>query len=476
MLVVICLAVVCSFSGCKKQVEILTEYEIFVEYAPENATLAGTVKVSFENGGENEISTLKFQVYPNAYRKDAVQKPLSTTLQNLAYYAGESYGEMVISSVSGAKSWEVLGQDNNVLYVYLERSLFPGDKVVLDIGFLVKLASVNHRTGITRNTVNLANFFPVLCGYQNGGFYECVPCERGDPFYSECADYRVSVTLPKDYLVAATGEMVDERTLERKKKYEFTATAVRDFAMVVSARFQRLETQVGDTQIFYYYYQDERAQATLNTVTECFSYYNDAFGEYPYPTYTVAQTGYCGGSAEYPCLAFISDTLSETEKVRAIARETANQWWGVAVGNNQMENAWLDEGLAEYSAITFFEEHEKYAVLRDDEVSNALKEYRSFYDVYGSVLGRTDTRMQRDLKDFANEYEYRCLVYDKSVIMFDTLRKSVGDKKFFVALKKYYENNLYAVATSEHLIASFEKSGLDVRGFFESFLQGKAVL
>ena len=190
----------------------------------------------------------------------------------------------------------------------------------------------------------------------------------------------------------------------------------------------------------------------------------------------MAQTGYCGGSTEYPCLTFLSDTLTGAEKALAIARETANQWWGVVVGSDQTQDAWQDEGLAEYSALTFFENYEKYEISREDVVNAALKEYRSFYDVYGSVLGRTDTRMQRQLKDYANEYEYRCLTYDKALIMFDTLRKSVGDKQFFNALKKYYANNLYTVATAEHLIASFEKSGLDVRGFFESFLQGKAIL
>ena len=162
LLAVACMAAVCSFSGCKKEVDILTSYEITVEYVPENATLAGTVKVAFENGGDNEISTLKFQTYPNAYRKDALYKPVSAAMQSAAYYAGESYGEMVISSVSGAKNWEVLGEDNNILYVHLERSLFPGDEVVLDIGFLTKLANVNHRTGVTPKAVNLGNFFPIL--------------------------------------------------------------------------------------------------------------------------------------------------------------------------------------------------------------------------------------------------------------------------------------------------------------------------
>ena len=81
---------------------------------------------------------------------------------------------------------------------------------MLDIGFIVKLAEVNHRTGVTKNAVNLGNFYPILCGIKDGGFAETVYYSDGDPFYSDCADYRVTFTAPKDYVVASTGAIVEE--------------------------------------------------------------------------------------------------------------------------------------------------------------------------------------------------------------------------------------------------------------------------
>ena len=146
------------------------------------------------------------------------------------------------------------------------------------------------------------------------------------------------------------------------------------------------------------------------------------------------------------------------------------------MGSDQIENAWQDEGLAEYSTLAFFEEYEKYGFTREQLVKEAMEEYRSYYDVYGSVLGREDTRMTRHLKDYISDYEYKCLSYDKAVIMWDTLRKSVGDKKFFDGLKRYYATCKFKMATVEDLIGCFEKSGLDVEGFFDSFLSGKAIL
>ena len=463
-------------SGCTNGESTYTRYEITAEYIPENSTLTGAVKVSFENGEDKEISLLKFNLYPNAYRKDALYRPVSRGYEKSAYYAGESYGEIVISSVSGSKNWEVMGEDENILYVYLERPLYPGDKVVLDIGFMTKLAKVNHRTGVTEKTVNLGEFFPILCGLKNGGFYECAYYSDGDPFYSDCADYKMTLKMPKEYTVASTGVIAEERMLESKKVYTMSAANVRDFALVLSSEYRVLKAQMGERELLYYYYQDEEPRKTLECVQEAFSYFEKTFGDYPYPTYSLAETGFCYGGMEYPALSMLSDELQGEDRMRAVAHETAHQWWGVVVGSDQTENAWQDEGLAEYSALLFFEAYEKYGITREDAVTEALREYRSYYDVYGSVLGRADTSMTRHLKDFLSDYEYRCLAYDKAVVMFDTLRKSVGDKKFLSALKRYYGGNVYKMATVDALVGSFEKSGVDVGGFFESFLLGKAIL
>ena len=466
----------CTFASCGKKSETHTRYEITAEYLPESKTITGTVKVTYENVTDSEIDALKFQIYPNAYREDALYSPVSATYQSTAYYKGESYGEMVISSVHGSKNWEVSGEDENILCVDLERSLYPGDKIVLDIAFMTKLASVNHRTGVTEKTVNLGNFFPILCGFKNGGFAETLYYSNGDPFYAECADYKVTLTAPKEYTLVSTGETVEERTLESKKEHTMSVMNARDFAMVLSKEFQVIKVETNGTTLAYYYYEDATPQKSLEVIKESFCFYEETFGAYPYGQYSVAQTGLCMDGMAYPCLAFLSDDLTKEAQTRALAHETAHQWWYGVVGSDQIENAWQDEGLAEYSALAFFEKYEKHGFTREGLVKDCLFEYRSYYDVYGSVLGRTNTRMTRHLKDYISGYEYTCIAYDKAVVMFDTLRKSVGDKKFFEALARYYKTHAYENATVGDLVGSFEKCGLDVSGFFDSFLQGKAIL
>jgi len=133
--------------GCKDSESGECVYEITAEYVPETATLTAMMKVEYKNTTANEISELKFNLYPNAYREDAAYQPVSAVYSSSAYYAGKSYGSMEISSVDGAKNWEIKGEDENILSVSLEESLFPGDKVNLNICFLTKLRRVELRHG-----------------------------------------------------------------------------------------------------------------------------------------------------------------------------------------------------------------------------------------------------------------------------------------------------------------------------------------
>lgn len=465
-----------GFSACKKQALEDTKYEINAEYIPDTATVTGTVKITYVNDTQNELSELKFNLWGNAYREDAAYQPVSPTYTATAYYAGKSYGGMEITSVGGSKSWEVVGEDANILCVELERSIYPEDKVTLDIGFLTKVATVNHRLGKTAKAINLGNFYPVLCAYSKDGFVECPYYSDGDPFLSDCADYKVTFTAPKEYVVAATGETIDKRGLESKNAYTMSAPNVRDFAITLSKDYKTESCRVGDTELRYYYYDDEKPTAHLAAVKECFSYFSKTFGKYPYKSYSVAQTGFSHSGMEYPSLSMVSDRLQEKDYVYTLVHETAHQWWYAVVGSDPIENAWQDEGLAEYSTALFFDHHEGYGYTEEELAAQATENYRAYYDVYDRVFGTADTRMTRHLKDFISDYEYRSIAYDKGMILFHTLKTSMGEKTFVNALKKYYEGCKYKIATPADMTTAFEKSGVDVKGLFESFLTGKAVI
>ena len=172
----------------------------------------------------------------------------------------------------------------------------------------------------------------------------------------------------------------------------------------------------------------------------------------------------------------INGELDEANGIYATVHETAHQWWYAMVGSNQIENAWQDEGLAEYSTLCFFENNPAYGFTRTGLVNSAKEAYRAYYSVYNQIFGDADTSMNRHLKDFVSDYEYVNIAYNKGLIMFDTLRDSIGDERFFAALKKYFSASCGKNVSPDALIESFTSTGVDLDGFFESFTEGKIII
>lgn len=465
-----------TFSACEKKRSPFVRYELVCEYRPEDAAVTGALKVEFENPTEQPLEVLKFYLYPNAYRKNALFPAVLENAYDEVYYSGVDYGSIAVTSVLGAKGWEIAGEDENILEASLETPLYPKEKVVLDVGFTTRLARAKHRLGVTEEGVNLGWFYPVLCAVTETGFSETVCSSIGDPFFADAADYLVNFTLPKEYALVCGGERLEEKTLESKKRHTVSLTNAREFAAVLSTGYEVKSARVGKTTVEYCYLSDPTPEKTLRLAEEALGFYSAVFGEYPYFSYTLAETSLSCGGQEYSSFSVIRTELSEEERARCVAHELAHQWWYAAVGNDQTLSAWQDEGLAEFSAALFFEKYGDYGLTKKGIVEAARKNYLAYGRTYRQALGWVDLRMTRSLAEYLSEYEYKSVCFDKAVVMFDALCQSLGEKKFFAGLKKYYVENKYGVASAGDLIGAFERVGVDATGFFEGFLNGKEIL
>ena len=460
--------------GCAKNAD-RCSYEITASYDEEERTLTGRVDYTFFNNTDNQISDLKFNLWGNAYRQGASYSPVSAAYSAQAYYAGVNYGYMTVENVENCAGWDVGGGDENILIVNLTAPVYPDESVKISINYCLKLALVNHRTGVTENTVNLGNFYPVLCIYTREGFSETPYVSCGDPFVSECADYVVNLTVPEKYTVAASGKLVSESKAAGNKILKYKLSSARDFAAVMSDKFSVVSENADGKQIYYYYYDDSNPQTTLSTAADSFKYFSDQFGEYAYPALSVVQTGFCMGGMEYPALTMISDRLDASGALYTVVHENAHQWWYAMVGNDQANCGWQDEGLAEYSCLMFFENYPRYGVLRSGMLGSATKSYRAFYSVYNQIFGDADTTMNRKLTEYVSDYEYTNIAYNKGLLLFESVRTCLGDDKFKAALKEYFKDNKFKVASPEAMIAPFAKRG-DVEGIFTSFIEGKIII
>ncbi len=471
-----------GLAGCTRRPALHGEnsYTICAEYDPAVRKLTAEMTVVAVNTSAAPLGELRFALWANAYRAGAQYPPVSETFHRSTYYRGDSFGEIDITGVSGAESFSVEGEDANILALRLATPLAPGKHAEVSLSYEVELAYVNHRLGVGAHAVNLANFYPILCYLDENGYREYVYSQNGDPFVSDLADYDVTLTVPAEYTICSgfAAEPV-EGAAEGKQTYHVAAEGVREIAFVLGEGFECEVAEQDGVEIAYYYQPGAvgtPSATACKLAAESLGFFSDRFSAYAYPRYAVVSTDFVYGGMEYPALSMISRSLTAGELPAVIAHETAHQWWYAMVGSDQFQNAWQDEGLAEYSAALFFEEHPEYSTTYRDFITASERSYRAYFSVYSQLHDGADTRMNRPLTSYAGEYEYRNIAYDKGVILFDRIREITGREKFNAALKRYAAKYSGKMATPAELMKCFSYAGSDVSALFDSFLEGKCVI
>ena len=475
LIIVLLFSFFIPFSACKKESK-KTSYGISCVF--DGNEIKGSETLYYYNGLETSLSFLKFNLYPNAFREGSKYSPVLPQYQNRSYYNGENYGSITIDKVSlngEDLTFNVEGEDENVLTVHLKEELFPDESVLLTIDFTTVLANVIARTGINEKSVNIANFYPVLCARNEEGFYECVYSGIGDPFFSEVADYQVDFKCDKNYIVASSGEEIKTEDSGDTVTYYYKTENARSFALVLSKEFKIESEDCLGINVKYYHYSEEDTAPLIETAKKALWLFSEKFGKYQYKTLSIVETKLIQGGMEYTALAFISDDLEEKAKKEVIVHEISHQWWQVAVGNNEVENAFLDEGLAEYSVVLFYENYIEYGFSRNQLIKTSEASYHIFCDVYKKLFQNVDTAMQRNLKDFSSEYEYVNIAYIKGCIMFDDVRNIIGDENFFSGLQNYYKKYCFKVADSDALIESLSAK-INVKSVIDAYIKGKDII
>lgn len=487
LLLLLCLIIVFSCSACgEKSDELLeiskdlTNYTIDLDLNVETKSAEVKQMVDYYNNTGSIIKEVSFHLYPQFFKEGATETIVPNTRMNEAYPNGLSYATFTTKRVrveGGDVAIKYAGDFDGILRVPLSNSLLPEDRVSIQIDFSFTLPNCEHRFGYGDNTINLANFYPIACVYENGSFNENGYNANGDPFYSDMANYNVNICIDKSYLVASTGDRQGETDNGKTKTINYTANVVRDFAMVASNKFNVKTAMAGNTQVEYYYFDDENADVSLKAGVDSINCFNKLFGTYPYKNLAVVKTDFIQGGMEYPNLIMISSSINNIDDyTNVIVHETAHQWWYGLVGNDEYLYPWLDEALTEYSCLLFYDNMEGYNLTHEKMVEINKSNYSLFVTVYEDVLGTIDTSM-RAVDKYDTEPEYTYCTYVKGVLMYESLFNLIGNKAFVKGLNIYFNQNKFTNAEPEDLIVAFEEaSKTDLHNFFDSWIKGKVII
>ena len=462
-------------SGCSESETGLNHYEITAVYDHENRTLSASEKLSYINKTETTLDEICLHLYPNAFREGARFFATPKDKIEQAYPEGINYGNIAIEKVmlnGKTAEYSITGDDENILALKLPSELFPQERVEISIEFLLKIPLARHRFGQSDGITNLGNWYPIACAYSNGKFESEPYYELGDPFFSDCADYSVKITVPKPLVVAGSSDFTKRET-DNMIEYDFKGKNLRDFAMCIGDMQVETASINGVKVSVYRAKSDEQNDKIMQTSLDAINTFSSLYGKYPYSTYSVVKTGFLYGGMEYAGLSMVSNALNQSLLTDAVVHETAHQWWYGVVGNNEIKHPWLDESLAEFSTGEFYRVNTFYGVDESKRLADALSSYVVYFDK--TMPAPKSDIMSRNLAEYVDETEYAFCSYVKGQLMLRDLRSVIGAEKFNDALKKYYRDYAYKTATPDDLIGTFEDvSGRPLSSYFYSWIDGKA--
>lgn len=456
-----------------KNTKELDQYTIAVDFDPVEKILEGHQKITYTNRSHVSFDAVYFHLYPNAFKKED-DVPFEKSEMEEAYPTGFESGYIDIHSVKNNDknlNYTVMGKGSSILRVSLSKPLDPSEKIDLELKFTVKIPPSCGRFGYGENTINIANWYPVVSVFDSQGWNLDPYHAIGDPFYSDASNYRVEILVPEEYILAHSGNCIKKENINGKIRWTIEEKNIRDFAMIASDKFKVMETSVDGVKIYSYYIKDECKDVALGAAKDSIKIFNQFYGKYPYKQFSVAEADFFIGGMEYPNLVFIDQALYEERNKQileyVIVHEAAHQWWYGIVGNDEVDEPWLDEALTEYSTLLYYEK--KYGAKIKEQVYKTLIEKR--YNSYMDRHKNKELTVYRGINEFKDSLEYQMLVYYKGSMFVRSLRKELGDELFFKSMKVYFDKYKYKNAKTEDFIRVCENvSNKSLREKFEKWL------
>jgi peptidase M1-like protein len=374
-------------------------------------------------------------------------------------------------------------EDRTVFRLPLATAVAAGATVEVEIDFVAKLPKVVARSGYAGPFAFAGQWFPKIGVYQDGA-WNCHQYHLTTEFFADFGVYDVTLTVPRDAVVGATGELRDEHANnDGTKTLHFGADDVHDFAWTIDPRFKVIEDVVEGTRVRLLLQPGHVGQAArhLGAAAAALQRYREWIGPYPYPSLTIVDPGPGGaraGGMEYPTLITVGTAWWMPRGLRlpefVTVHEFGHQYWYGLVANNEFEEAWLDEGINSYV---------------EGRIMDATYGAAGYIDLFGLHFNsRVEQRLRyiteaqhdpmiRPAWQFLDRTSYSAVTYAKTALVLDTLEGLVGEPAVRTALRDYFTRWRFRHPHgTDFLQAVHDSTGQDLSWYFDQLVSGTEVL
>ena len=340
-------------------------------------------------------------------------------------------------------------EDVSVFYIEMKEEIKPGETRRISMYFDIFVPLLGDRFGFLNDVYSLSNFYPVLAVYEDGDWIVHPYFVYGECFYSLVSDYNVTFHIPSDMTLAASGE----ETLLEDGEWSIEARNVRDLCVVIGKNYEVVSDEINGVEVNCYYTKNKKwAEIAVAAGIRAIKAFNDAFGPYPYPELDIMQTDLYAGGMEYPSIVLIYKDFEANPNPDAIlsnvvAHEIAHQWFFSLVGDDQYDEAWLDESFASYAEYVYMETY-----MSRDEVEARVSGMQDMMGGREFTVKEDELRLNRPYDDFPDDKSYVLTVYNYGQVFLYRLREAMGDEDFTAMMKAYVKEFSRKVATSEDFV------------------------
>jgi len=446
-----------EFPGDVADFEKGTRYWLDLVMEEDQIHITGHERVQVVNTNQNTLDTIVFRVYLNSL---AGKKILDVS-------------EVSVDEQAVIPEWEL---GSSVLRVPLKEPLQPGERIDVALQFAFDFTEdleINYGRLANRDDVFvLSAFFPMLSVYEQGRWWVALPDSQGDPTYSEIALFDVTLTAPSDLKVASTGVTLASAELgDGTTKHTIVTGPVRDFSLALSRDFELLSAkQDGITiNIWSAPGDNEADQFAMEKALTALSVFDAQFGMYPLAEIDVVEAPVTAAGIEYPGLVYLASSLWQDGNdffEVVIAHEVSHQWWYGVVGDNQVEQPWVDESLADYSVEVYY--REAYGEGAGESIREQYQEELNQY------LAGGGSQMPIGLPVSAyDSRQYGVFVYRTGALFYSHLHVDYDPALMRDFLRAYYTQYRYRISHTEDLHRMIgEFFGAEAEAFFERWVYG----
>jgi hypothetical protein len=472
-------------------------YQITAALAEPSGVLSGHVRIGYGNHSPDALRDFFVHQYLNGFRPGSRWAAADSAedrdrFQHLPdpLYAFERITSATVMGRALRPDYPY-APDSTIAHWTLPHPLAPGDSLVVEIDWQARLSTVPRRQGRAGRRFDFAQWYPKVAVYDRYG-WEAHPLYPAGEFYGEFATFDVTLDLPADQVIGATGVPIEgdpgweRRKADRalvinyqrdwyygslggpecatlavppgRKCVRFRAEQVHHFAFSLNPQYVYEEGRYGPAVVRVLYQPGDSASwgrgvALRNTIL-ALAWLDSLYGTYQWPQLTNVHR-IEGGGTEFPMMI-----MDGSASLGLIVHEAGHQYTMGQLANNEWREAWLDEGFTSFQTGWFFEAHggaPAFDALEPAVLSLDLERWSEPVSL-----------VSEHYRDFLT---YNEMVYSKAQLFFEELRYVVGDQTMRRILRAYFARwKLRHVDEDAFREVAEEVSRQDLKGLFAEWL------